>query len=291
MKYKVCPSYIFEPDRRVMFLFAHNDDELPYGGLIQRVSKNTQFVWLTNSDGLWYEMNMSPSAYAEARKSESIMAMREVGVSEEKLRFLGYSECEIYRRLTEVANGKEEALAFFVNIAKQIERVIEDFRPEIVFTLAFQGGNPEHDLLHIFTVSAVRGRAEVFELPEYELTILIPLRFAPWKHGEMFEIYLTEQEISRKRKMVGWYATQTNLFKRFMFLIGFFGALANRKFSISGGAEFYLGRETFASVPINRNYLTPPHYFDFLEYIGDHYDKTPISFSSMIAPIVKTIMG
>lgn len=293
MKTSPPPEDLFAPTTRVMFLFAHQDDEAAYGGLIQRAPPASLFLWVTNGDGLAANAGMERREYAAARRLETEAAMRTLGVDRGRLRFLGHSEVEIYRALVRIAREPEkrhETLALFRAILAQVTAEIRAFRPDAVFTLAWQGGHPEHDLTHLFTRLALRDRPGVrlYELPEYELAWTVLLRFPPWKRGEVHEVRLTPSEMARKRIALGLYPTQERLLRQFERLLRLRQGL---EVAASLGREplGVLEREYFAPVPLDRDYTQSPHGVDFLEYVGDDCEGTRISFRRMIVPIVQAL--
>ncbi|MCZ7584130.1 MAG: PIG-L family deacetylase [Deltaproteobacteria bacterium] len=175
--------------KRPLFLIAHQDDELGYAGLIQRLGPKTRFVWLTNGDGLYFESDLTPPEYAEVRKAEAVNAVGVLGISAAHTACLDFSEADIYRRLSQLHAGTTampEQMPFFTTIRDAVRKTIFEMRPDIVFTCAYQGGHPEHDLTHFFTRRALDDYARetgiavpFFHLPEYEYTILLAFRFHP----------------------------------------------------------------------------------------------------------------
>lgn len=293
MKVTSPPEVLFAPTTRVMFLFAHQDDEAAYGGLIQRAPPGSHFLWVTNGDGLADLAGMERREYATARRLETEAAMRMLGVDTHRLRFLGHSEVEIYRALVRIAKepGKRhETLSWFRAILAQVTAEVRAFRPDVVFTLAWQGGHPEHDLTHLFARLALRDRpdARLYELPEYELAWTVLLRFPPWKTGEVHEIRLTPAESARKRAALNLYPTQERLLRQFERLLRV-RAWVETVASLGREPLGVLECETFAPVPAERDYTRCPHRADALEYIGDDCEGTRISFRRMIVPIVQAL--
>lgn len=287
------PETLFAPTTRVMFVFAHQDDEAAYGGLIQRAPPGSHFLWVTNGDRLAGRSGMERREYAAARRLETEAAMRALGVDANRLRFLGHSEVEIDRALVRIARepGKRhETLSLFRSILSQVTAEVRAFRPDVVFTLAWQGGHPEHDLAHLFARLSLRDRPEVrlFEMPEHELAWTVLLRFPPWKKGVVHEIRLTPAEAARKRVALGLYPTQERVRRRIEGLLrvrGWVEAAA----SLGREPLGVLERETFAPVPPERDYTRCPHGVDALEYVGDDCEGTRISFRQMIVPIVQAL--
>ncbi|MGC8927348.1 MAG: PIG-L deacetylase family protein [Myxococcota bacterium] len=284
--------------KRPLFLIAHQDDELNYAGLIQRLGSSTKIVWLTNGDGLYFEMGVSPEEYAEIRKNEAINAARAVGIERENLTFLGFSEVEIYKRLSEL-NKKSESVKvhrdYFEGIKKAVKKAILEIVPDVIFTDAWQGGHPEHDLTHFFTLLAIRDlkreqniQIDFIHLPEYEYTILLAMRFHPLYKGRRYRIYLTPHELEGKRRLIEAYPSQKRLFSKFEKLFTYIGYIGR----IIGGpksAMEYLSVEEFGPVP-EIDYTKKPHFHDFFTYMFDDYEGRPVTFSRSILPIVKEFL-
>ena len=286
------PDDLLACGRRVLFFFAHQDDELPYGGLIQRAPAGSRFLWLTNGDGIADELKMEPAEYAAARQLETMAALRTVGVERDRLTLLGHSEKVIYRQFLAVASRPHEALPFFLRLSAQVTAEFQAARPDVVFTLAWQGGHPEHDLVHLLAraACATLPGTRLFELPEYELANLVPLRFPPWHLGPVYELKLTPEEMAGKQRMRNCYPTQARILRQFTCLIRTVGLLGIVTAGRPLGIKEYLGVETFGPVPEKREYTASPHGLDSLDYVGDDCDGVPISYVRMIAPIARALV-
>ncbi|MFH2008315.1 MAG: hypothetical protein ABI333_17150 [bacterium] len=55
---------------RPLCIVAHHDDEISIAGLLQRLAAPCQIVWVTNSDGLYFESDLQPEAYGRLRMQE-----------------------------------------------------------------------------------------------------------------------------------------------------------------------------------------------------------------------------
>lgn len=291
MDLRPAPHELFDPKSRVMFVFAHQDDELAYAGLIQRMPPSARFVWLTNGDGLAFETGTPRPVYAATRQAETVAAMRLCGVGPERLRFLGYSEHDIYHRFLDVGRrgaSAHDVQAFFRDMAAHVSAEVRAFRPDVLVVLAWQGGHPEHDLAHVMAVRALADRpgVPVLELPEYELFNTVPLRFPPWKRGPVHEIRLTPAEMEVKRRVADSYPSQGRIVAQFRTLLGVLGALSALRLK-PFTADDYLAREEFGPVPRGRDYTRSPHGLDLLDYIREDCDGVPIRYDAMIGAIVR----
>ncbi|MBM4395937.1 MAG: PIG-L family deacetylase [Deltaproteobacteria bacterium] len=283
---------------RPLLVMAHHDDEVLLGGLLQRVAPRVRIVWVTNSDGLYYEGTLKPAEYAEVRKAEGVRSAAIAGVPESATRCLDASEVEIYRRMAALYAGKsrvEDVLPHFRAIRDQVVAAVREARPDAVFTMAWQGGQPEHDLTHFFTRLAVcelerqTGRAvEFFHVPAYEYTILVAMRFNPLYRGERIRILLTPDELATKLEMIRAYPSQVRLFGDFRKVFRWVG---RPLFALTGGPatlEDFLAVEELGPVP-EIDYAAKPHVHDRLTYMFDDFEGTRVTYSRSILPLVKAL--
>jgi len=293
------PAHL-DPDRRHAFVFAHQDDELGSGGTISQLAwKRGRFLWVTNGDGLAPMEGVDPQSYAELRIAEAHTSAGYCGVPPERIGDLRASEIEIYRRLTHVAAGgdrRREALDFFVALYDRVHAWLADTRPDVVWTGAWQGQHPEHDLTHVFTALALRSLrrargAEIplYEFPEYEFVILVPLRFKPWHRGVVHRVELDDAALATKMLLHSAYPSQVQLFKKFEGVIRLLGGAARllgRGFSL----EDFMRHEEFGPVPADRDYTADRHLHPALDYMLDDFEGTPIRFRTMIRPVVQELL-
>lgn len=286
------PKGLFKPGRRHLVLLAHQDDELPNAGILSRLGPDTRIVWLTNGDGLAFREDMDPEEYGALRTQESITAVGHLGMDTSQLVFLGHSEIAIYRLLAEMSADPDGAVPQrFVEIAAQIVAATRDFAPDVIWTQAWQGGHPEHDLIHIFAALArqqVARAAPLFELPAYEFMILLPLRFRPWRKEPHFEVELTRSELEAKQSMFKSYPTQDFLLHDFQKLIGFYGKLATLR-----GSQFdfddFARHEQFGLVPADRNYGVSTHMHEWFDYMFEDFEGVPIRFGATMPRIARLL--
>lgn len=296
--YKIKDGDIFLKEKnykRPLIVIAHQDDELNYAGLIKRLGRDTHIVWLTNGDGLYFEMGVKPEEYARIRKEEAINAASAVDIKEENLHFLGFSEVEIYKRFADLHKSPQNInlhREFFGEMKEAIKKAVFEYNPDVVITDAWQGGHIEHDLTHFFTYCAVRDyekekklKIDFIHLPEYEYTILIAMRFHPLYRGERYRIHLTEEEIEAKRRVIEAYPSQKRLFSKFERLFTYIGYIG-RFIGGPRSAMEYLSVEEFGPVP-NIDYTKNPHIHDLLTYMFEDYEGSPVTFSGSLLPVVK----
>jgi LmbE family N-acetylglucosaminyl deacetylase len=298
MKPSPPPPDLFAPGLRHLFVFAHQDDELPNLGIIQRAGPEVEVAWFTNGDGLAPMAPMAPAEYALLRRHESRAAMALVRIGPERLHFFGHSELTNYALMArlgrrEVPDPADSRAAFDIaaSVRAGLRPLVE--RADVVWTQAWQGGHPEHDLTHWMTATTVaevsheQGRAiPLYELPAYELTILVPLRFGPWKRGVRHRLKLTAEELRLKQIAYGVYKTQLHLIRYFRYLIRLYGALSTlrgRPFGFKG----FFSQEEFGPVEAGRDYTRSPHRHEAFDYIGEDYLGERIRFGSSVARFIR----
>lgn len=300
MNYQEIPDVLFNNATRHMLSVAHQDDEIQYCGLISRWGPGVRFLFMTNGDGIAPFVNADPLEYAEMRKEETDSVLKTLGRDLEDRVCLDYSEIEIYDNFVELTlnpTNKPAVIDFMHRIACDVYRDLKAFRPDVVWCPQFQNGHPEHDLIHILTAYAIRqiNREEgceikFYQLPEYEYTILIPMRFHPLYKGPVHFITLTEEEMEIKRRAFECYPSQVELFAKFervMNGIGTLGKLIGRGFS----AEDFLKREHFAPVPTDIDYTRSFHRFEWANYMFDKNKDVKVRFDRHIAVIARELSG
>jgi LmbE family N-acetylglucosaminyl deacetylase len=299
------PPDLFHPERRHLFVFPHQDDEFGHGGVLLRAQRGVPLraVWVTNGDGLAPLAGEPLDTYAEKRRRESIAAMGELGVAPEALTFLGHSEMDFYAAMADAssaddathARGVEALWGVLAPAVDGVRRVVREVLPDVVWTLAYQGGHPEHDLTHLCAAHAVRelaletGRRPLFfELPAYELTFLVPFRFKPWLAGIEHELYLSDEELRVEQRMLPHYVTQHAGMASFEKLLGVYAALA-APFAARGGPAAWFSRETFRPVPADFDHTRSPHALEALNYPFEDYQGRPIRWDRAIRPMAERL--
>ncbi|MBI2375773.1 MAG: PIG-L family deacetylase [Deltaproteobacteria bacterium] len=298
----VSSEWILAREGRPLFVFAHQDDETVLAGLMHRIvgdGARGAFVWWTNGDGLAPAVGAEPKTYAAVRIAEASESLRALGADVTQKVDLESSEIENYRKMTEVAepSTRRSALGYFVAEADRVEAAVRAADPDRVFVLAWQGGHPEHDLVHIMTARAVRrlrnetGRPiPIIQAPAYEYTILCALRFKPWFRGDVRRFKLSTEEREAKQRVFEAYPSQRELFEKFravIFAAGVVSSLRGKPF----GPEAYLAEEQLGVVEPGQDYTRSTHRFETLNYIRDDFLGIPIRFDTMIRPIAAALLG
>ncbi len=286
--------------QRPLFLLAHHDDEISLAGLLTRLGPRTRIVWTTNSDGRYFDSELDPPAYGELRKAEGLKAAAIAGLPADHTRCLDFSEVEIYRRLGQLHSGEAVVLdvkPFFNDMRRAVSEAMAEIQPDLVVTLAWQGGQPEHDLTHFFGRLAIddlereTGRRPTFlHFPAYEYTYALAARFHPLYRGARMRIRLSEEELATKLEMVQAYPSQVNLFRYFRWAFRYlFWPLG----LVTGGPrtiEQFLAIEEFGPVPDKLDYRDRPHALDSLTYMFDDFEGEPVTFERCIRPLVEAFL-
>jgi len=305
MKEVPFPQDIFTPGKRHLFVFAHQDDEIPFAGILQRAMPRAEAVWMTNGDGLAPMAGMPADEYAALRENESIAAMAVLGWPRSQLTFLRWSELAMYPLFISLSKAPTAQTAeaddrrLVASVAASMEECLTPKveQADVVWAQAWQGGHPEHDIAHFLAAKVVRDvalrqnrRIHFFELPCYELTVLVPLRFGPWKRGPVHRIRLTAEEFRRKEAAFSAYRSQEFAIKAFRRIIGAYGALSALRLKPFTFRKFG-SEEQFAPVPQGRSYLKSPHGLPWLDYIREDYLGQPVTFPGSVARFVELSGG
>jgi len=299
------PPDLFHADRRHFFVFPHQDDEFGHGGVLQRANRGAPLraVWVTNGDGLAPMAGEPLDTYAEKRRLESVAAMGEIGARPEALTFFGHSEMDFYAAMADASSADPDTHARGVDalwaaLAPAVDEVLQAARaarPDVVWTLAYQGGHPEHDLTHLCAAHAVKElaletgqRPLFFELPAYELTFLVPFRFKPWLGGIEHELFLSDEELEAELRMLPHYVTQHAGMESFKKLLRVYAALAE-PFAARDGAAAWFSRETFRPVPADFDHTRSPHRLEALNYPFEDYQGRPIRWDRAVRPMAERL--
>ena len=292
------PERTLDPNKKHLLIIAHQDDEVLYSGLLHRINSrgNLYILWVTNGDGLAPEENMPPNEYAAIREAESLKSAAVIGVPESRVAMLHYSEIKIYDMFVELAipsGNRVLALEYFLEIATKVEEHIRELNPDSIWTDAYQGGHPEHDLTHLAAARAcriIRREKQIelplFELPEYEYTIFVSARFRPWWKGQIHQIFLTDAESKVKEDVLKCYPSQEKLFAKFKRVFDRTGKLA-KLFGKGFTAEDFVRKEVFARVPDFRDYTAHPQFAEWATYMFDKHKNVKIRFDKCIRPIAE----
>jgi LmbE family N-acetylglucosaminyl deacetylase len=293
------PDGLFDGSSRHLVVLAHQDDEVPYAGLLARMNHSgadsLHIAYVTNGDGLAHESDMDPDPYAALREEESRSALAALGIADNQATWFRHSELSLYAEfgaMSDDADGTRPLFGEFETIAHEVHTLMDTFEPSAVWTMAWQGGNPEHDLTHAAALRAHRaiapssgGERLFYELPAYEL-LVVAMRFRPWVRRTRHRIELTNDELATKRAMMEMYPTQTRVIselRRVATIAGRLGRLLGRGFTLDEFASI----EEFAPVPSDRDYTRSTHIHERLDYPGDDWQGRRIVFGRTLARVAR----
>jgi len=258
---------------RLLVVAPHPDDEaLGAAGLIQRVRERggaVRVVLLTSGDGFPEGVEVAEGVahprptdyrgYGVMRERETRAAMQMLGVAPGAITFLGFPDeglCRIAstylfdkRRAFESPYTRREgppateqvvrgAKYRGVDLRRELERVVGDFRPTLIAVSHPEDEHPDHCSTHIFLREAlsvvpepIRRRVRVLHylvhFGQWPLTAdggigptLNPPDGFPRAEGEWRSLSLTPGEADAKKRALLAYATQVQVIGRFMLAFG-----------------------------------------------------------------------
>lgn len=197
----------FDRQPHVLFIVPHPDDETIGAGItISRLSRVTVIHVTDGSprDARFVSPHFNGTAaeYAEARANEGRAALTLAGLDESAIHCLGYRD--------------QEASYEMASVAEQIGIVLDDLRPDVVITVPYEGGHPDHDAC-AFAVSAAAAprRIPVAEMALYhsDQGQLVSGRFLS-EEDELI-VNIGPYERSLKQKMFDCFRTQRDLMSQF----------------------------------------------------------------------------
>ena len=191
-------SALGEAPGRAIVVVAHPDDEsVGLGGHLAAL-KPAAVVCVT--DGAPRRLP-GAAALAERRLRELRAALETADLGPEVLRMLGAPD--------------QEAIFRAAEIAKALRRLIEELRPDAVFTHAYEGGHPDHDATALAVHCALAGlaaRPALLEFASYNASGL--LHFLPGGPPGV-ELALSRERRELKARLVACHASQRDVLAPF----------------------------------------------------------------------------
>ncbi len=189
---------------RTLVLIAHPDDEsISCGALLQRM-REPIVVYATDGgpqDEFFWGRYGSREKYVETRRGEAHAACAAVGVNE--VHWLAdedghqFQDQHLFRNLPAAAAA--------------LRKLVATRRPEVILTLAYEGGHPDHDSCNFLG----RNIADEFFIPTWEAPLYfrraegnILLQEFHSTNGTEVEFIPTAEELRRKRAMCEAYVSQ-----------------------------------------------------------------------------------
>ncbi len=190
---------------RVALVVAHPDDETIAAGASLHLLPGLLLVHVTDgapraiADAAACGFD-NPLAYAAARRSELLAALRVADVSPE---------------LVELSVPDQDASLDMPGLGRTLARLFDAHGTEAVITHAYEGGHPDHDAT-AFAVHAAAGDRPVLEFAGYHADPdgrLLTGRFLPGPDATV--VMLTDAEQSRKQAMFDCFRTQARMLAAF----------------------------------------------------------------------------
>ena len=137
-----------------LFLFAHQDDEFAIFQQIDTCLRSGRTVYCA------YATDGAATARAVVRNLESLSVLSDMGVQKNNVFFFG---CDL-----NIGDGKLHEKA--AEAALWLNDFL-DSHPEIAtcYVPAWEGGHPDHDLLHAITVRAMQTRGRLDDIRQFSL--------------------------------------------------------------------------------------------------------------------------
>jgi LmbE family N-acetylglucosaminyl deacetylase len=188
--------------------------------------RDLRVIWIT--DGARF-------VPAEVRRGESTVNMKRAGISKERLTFWDYPD-----------GG---AIRFASEIVERLTTAMREIGPGEVYTIAYEGGHPDHDFANFAAVkatSALDKEPPVYEAPCYNkhrARLCAFNRFIPAETETLYTPLSRDDLFFKLRAFISY---------RSQFWVTVLPAL------LLGNFELFSGGEPYRMVPA-WNYRQPPH--------------------------------
>jgi N-acetylglucosamine malate deacetylase 2 len=211
---------------RTLVVVAHPDDEcIGAGALLQRM-QHAALVFCTDGgprDRYFWEKYGSREEYVRVRGHEAAAIAEIAGV--ERLELLPIADQELYLNLA--------------SALENLERLVREFHPEALLTIAYEGGHPDHDCCAF--LSSILGKRyvlPVWEMPLYHRTKggARQQEFLDPGDGGI-SLQVSADELERKRQMLAAYVSQAGVLTGFDLSIEKFRPQPNYDFTNPPRAE------------------------------------------------------
>jgi LmbE family N-acetylglucosaminyl deacetylase len=189
-------------------IVAHPDDEVIGAGARLLQLRRAAFVHLT--DGAPRDLRDATAMgfatrldYAQARRRELIAGLALAGIAPEQMHALGYVD--------------QEAALHLAEASRHLAVLLRDLQPEVVVTLPYEGGHPDHDATAFAVHAACRllerqgpSQPALVEMTSYHQgpTGIAVYEFLPCAAYEATTRVLSEAERAFKRRLLDCFPTQ-----------------------------------------------------------------------------------
>ena len=222
-----------------LIIAPHPDDETIGAGIWIHRHRHTKLTILQLTDGSPRDLGVAREAgfssredYATARREELLAALAKASLRDIELQAFNYVDQEAHLHAGE--------------LVKRLTNLIDNLRPNVVLSPAYEGGHPDHDTA-AFAVAAARRRSPTFRHREYRLyhawlegrdttdATMDTRDFLPHPHAPAEHQILSPAEQRRKRGMFAAFSSQAHVLQ-----------------------EFSLSEESFRDAP-TYDFRLPPH--------------------------------
>lgn len=192
---------------RALLVFAHPDDEvIAIGGRMGRFA-NSHFVHVTDGaprngqDSRAHGFNRLED-YRQSRADEFEGALKCAGIAAASHECLGVPDQEASLNLAE--------------LTRRIGSLIEQHRPEVIFTHPYEGGHPDHDACAFVVHHAAGKETPIVESPFYNARSRGTGGFLNGGTATEVVVYqLTPEELARKSALIACFKTQRETLRGF----------------------------------------------------------------------------
>lgn len=195
----------------VAIIVAHPDDEAIGAGAIIRALDDVTIVHVTDGapgDDAYAQRKgfASREDYARARREEVVAALWIIGVPPERIRGLGFVD--------------GEASLHLVELCHKVADLLEELKPDVVFTHPYEGGHSDHDstafavhlacgilrrdglpaplIMELTSYHNYEGRRRLFDFLPFRGSQIKTLKLSPEAQEikrQMFDAFKSQQEL------------------------------------------------------------------------------------------------
>jgi N-acetylglucosamine malate deacetylase 2 len=191
---------------RTLVVVAHPDDEaVACAALLQRM-REPHVLFCTDGgplDPYFWGSYGSREGYSLMRQNEARLALKAVGV--ENVEFLKTRSGE--------AIIDQQLFQHLAEAIDAVSNVVSRIRPDVLLTIAYEGGHPDHDSCNFITSVIARARSiPAWEMPIEPLFKKVKRKWQTFLSPAEPAVTLqpTANEVERKRRALQAYASQGN---------------------------------------------------------------------------------
>lgn len=253
------PESHSEISKNIVFYLAHQDDDVFISTKIQDHINANDIVYVVYTC-LSYQKGIK---YKEKRIKEARTALKQIGILNSKIYFLGYPDTESYKHIEK--------------LIKKTDSIFQIIVPDVIYTSAYEGGNIDHDVAN-FVINYFRTEKnmsfDAYEFPEYSAyntNLVFKLRSFPFQQ----QTYIRELKKEEYKKVLNhWkvYKSQRLSFGLYMM--------------ITTGKRYALGYEFYRPLPYHNYFELPPtEHIAYERYLNATYEEFIEEISKIIPAV------